>query len=430
MLKIVRRIKKAALRRMRLAITKHIKINQKYKPIGVKELRSKDVTGVEILEINPPYTSTLDHLDPKFLDDCSPYSRPAHSVQYPGDYIATIKNGRIFAADINNFAVISSDNYLLDEVSFQWIDSLVDAKENTALKIKAFTKPKKYKGRVFSLLSLGASKHYYYHWVFDSIAKLYMLKKSGLFDKVDYFLVPNYQYQYNKDYLTHFGIDESKIINEEEVHHVEADYLMVASLVRIQDHLPKVFCDFFYDSFINAIGKKRNQSGKKIYIARGDAARSRKVNNESELIAVLKKLGFEIYYLSKLSVLDQARIFNSADLIVAVHGGGFSNLVFCEPGTKVLEIYPDQYVRHYFGDISVKKELVYDYILCKSDGIAHDHFVGELMGLTVDIDAVMNRIKVLDPSLEVPIPAAPTKILPFPAANPNARSMSFFKKSG
>jgi Glycosyltransferase 61 len=430
MLKVVRKIKKAMLRRMRLLITKHIKINQKYKPRGIKALRAKDITGVEILEINPPYTSTLDHLDPKFLDDCSPYSRPEHSVHYPGDYIATIKNGRIFASDINNFAVISADNYLLDEVSFQWVDSLVEAKENTVLKVKAFTKPKKYQGRVFSLLSLGASKHYYYHWVFDSLAKLYMLKKSGLFDQVDYFLVPNYQYQYNKDYLTHFGIDESKIINEEEVHHVEADYLMVASLVRIQDHLPKVFCDFFYDSFINSIGRKRNPTGQKIYIARGDAAKSRKVNNESELIAVLETLGFEIYYLSKLSVLDQARIFNSADLIVAVHGGGFSNLVYCEPGTKVLEIYPDQYIRHYFCDISVKRGLAYDYILCKSDGIANDHFVGEAMGLTADIDAIVQKIKVLDPFLDVSVATAPAKILSLPDPGPKSSSTIFFKKSG
>ena len=80
------------------------------------------------------------------------------------------------------------------------------------------------------LLSLGASKHYYYHWVFDSIAKLYLLKQSGLFDQVDHFLVPNYQYQYIKEYLEHFGIDESKIIDAEEVHHIEADYLMVSSL--------------------------------------------------------------------------------------------------------------------------------------------------------------------------------------------------------
>ena len=431
MLNIVRRMRKSALRRMRSIFIKHIKANQKYKPRGVKELRGENTTGVEILEINPPYTSTLDHLKPKFLNDCSSHSKPTPAVQYPGDYIVTIQDGRIFAYDVNNFAVISSDNYLLDEVSFQWVDSFVEAKENMVLKIKAFSKPKKYQGRVFSLLSLGAAKHYYYHWVFDSMAKLYLLKQSGYFDQVDYFLVPNYQHQYVKEYLEHFGIDESKVIDAEEVHHIEADYLMVSSFVRIEDHLPKVFCDFFYESFINSNSKKRKEHGNKIYIARGDASKNRKVNNESELIAVLRTLGFEIYYLSKVSVLDQARIFNSADLIVAVHGGGLSNLVYCEPGTKVLEIYPDQYVRHYFCDISVKRGLMYDYILCESDSIANHHSEGELVGLTADIDEIVRRINLQVTSQSMSIPAPAAKVLQFPDVSSKPRSLySFFRKLG
>lgn len=388
--KTLRRIKNRLRRTIRTTYMKYVKFNQEYKPLGVKKFQQ--LPDIELLELNPPRTSTLE-VSPQFLEVCSSYAKPAQTIQFPADYIATIKAGRIFVSDVNNYAVISGDNYLIEEPSYQWNDAWVEPENNMVFKVRGFSKPKKYRGRVFSLLTIGAAKHYYYHWVFDSIAKLQLLKKSGLFDSVDYFLVPNYQYQYNKEYLNQFGIPENKIINEEVIHHVQADLLMVCSYTRNEEHVPKWTCDFLYNSFINSIERKK--SDRAIYIARGDAAKSRKVSNEAELIEILKNYGFEIHYLSKISVLEQVSIFNSASLVVAVHGGGLSNLVFCEPGTKVLEIFPDQYVRHYFYDICTKKGLPYDFILCKSERVVADHFEGQDVGLTADLVAIDRKVKSL-----------------------------------
>ena len=36
--------------------------------------------------------------------------------------------------------------------------------------------------------------------------------------------------------------------------------------------------------------------------------------------------------------IDQVKIFNSAKLIVAMHGAGLTNLLFCKNKTKVIEI--------------------------------------------------------------------------------------------
>jgi hypothetical protein len=369
----------------------YVTYNQRFKPKQIVKLHTGH-PGVTVKELFPAFTSTL-ALDPKFMDDCSAYSKPAVSVNFPADYIATVKNGRIFAYDNNNFAVITEDNKLIDEASFQWIDSPVPATENRVFNVKGFSKPRKYSGTVFSLLTMGAAKDYYFHWMFDALTKLELLKRSGLFDTVDYFLVPSYKYQFNKEYLDYFNIPSYKIISEDMEHHIQADQLMVCSEVRLGEHLPKWSCDFFYDSFAKSL--ENNKRGRRIYIARGDAAKNRKVSNESKLIEVLKSQGFEILYLTKVSVVDQVKIFNSADLIVAVHGGGLSNLVFCEPGTTVLEIFPDQYVRHYFYDICVKRNLAYDYLLCPSTKPCKDHFEGEVVGLTVDIDAVQNKINLL-----------------------------------
>jgi hypothetical protein len=371
-----------------MAAMDYISFNQKFRPKGITRLQYNH-SGIDVKDLHPAFISSLD-LQPQFMEDCSAYARPPVDVQFPRTFVAVIPNGRIFAYDNNNFAVMNANNEMIADASFQWVDSPVEPDQNKVFSVKGFSKPKKYSGRVFSLLTMGAAKDYYFHWMFDAMTKLALLRESGLLDTVDYFLVPSYKYRFNKEYLGFFGISEDKIINEEKHHHIQADELIVSSEVRVAEHLPKWGCDFFYETF--AKGLRNNGKGRSIYIARGDAARSRKVSNESQVIKLLKEQGFEILYLTRFSVLDQVKLFNSADRIVAVHGGGLSNLVYCEPGTKVLEIFPDQYVRHYFYDICVKRELEYDYLLSESDKQCFDHFEGEVVGLTVDLDAMQKAI--------------------------------------
>lgn len=390
MSKLLKKAFARARRTARKVRLKYFKYNQNLRPTAIVGLREGNL-AVEVKELYPAYSSVLE-LESKFLEDCSQYSRPPVNVQFPGAFVATIKNGRVFAYDINNFAVITEDNKFIEEASFQWVDSPVPAHQNMVFQTKGFTKPKKYSGTVFSLLTMGAATDYYFHWMFDAMTKLELLRLSGLFETVDYFLVPNYKYKFNKEYLAHFNIPEHKVINGQLEDHIQADNLIVSSEVRVDEHLPKWCCDFFYNSFVQSPAKKR---GRRIYIARGDAAKNRKVSNEAALIKVLASQGFEILYLTKLSVVDQVNTFNEADLIVAVHGGGLSNLVYCEPGATVLEIFPDQYVRHYFHEICVKRGISYDYVLCESEKSCDNHFDGEVVGLTVDIDAIQNKINLL-----------------------------------
>ena len=391
MLKLLKRAIGRAKRTARMVRLNYLKYNQGFRPTAIQKLTDGH-PGVKVTELHPAFTSNLT-LDAKFMEDCSPYIRPPDSVQFPAAFIASVSNGRIFAYDINNFAVITGDNKLIEEASFQWVNAPVPASQNMVFRTKGFSKPKQFSGTVFSLLTMGAARYYYFHWLFDAMTKLELLRASGQFDTVDYFFVPNYDSHFQKEYLAHFNIPEHKIINVQVEDHIQADNLLVTSEVRLEEHLPKWSVDFLYDSFVKPAEMKRG--GRRIYIARGDAAKSRKVSNESELIKVLSSQGFEILYLTKVSVKDQVKIFNEAELVVAVHGGGLSNLVYCEPGTTVLEIFPDQYVRHYYYDICVKRNIEYDYLLCESEKACDNLVDGELVGLTADINAIQNKINLL-----------------------------------
>jgi hypothetical protein len=53
-------------------------------------------------------------------------------------------------------------------------------------------------------------------------------------------------------------------------------------------------------------------------------------------------------------VADQARMFAEAELVVGVHGAALSNLVFCSPGARVLELLPADFVDPVFWAITAE----------------------------------------------------------------------------
>ena len=388
--KVVRRARKYSI-----FLEGYLPGNRRNKPIGVKTLNTRNDDSIEYLELNPPYVSTL-RLSQEFISDCSDFCKPVMTVQRTGDFVVSLKNGRVYSYDASNMAIITNDNYLVAELSFQYdiaLDKLVPPSKNKVFQLRGLTKPRKIKGTVFSLLAGGAAKTYYYHWMIDSIARLGLLKKIGRFDKVDYFLVPSYNKRYHKETLSHLGVTEDKIIIEDSVRHLQADSIMVTSYTQVEFHHPKWACEFLHNSF--TLPRDGKTTDRLIYIPRADAGVNRKVLNEDELIEALKEYGFDIRFLSHTTVPEEAEFFNSAKLVLSAHGSGLTNLVFCEPGTIVIELFPDKYVRHDMYDICNKMGLKYHYLLCPSEGAPVNTVDGQKLHLTADIPAIKAKLETL-----------------------------------
>ena len=81
---------------------------------------------------------------------------------------------------------------------------------------------------------------------------------------------------------------------------------------------------------------------RKIYVPRRNVA-MRQVVNEGAVEAALKKMGFEVFDNAENSVREQARAFRDASIIVSPHGAGLANIVYCDPGTPVVEVVPEGY---------------------------------------------------------------------------------------
>lgn len=98
--------------------------------------------------------------------------------------------------------------------------------------------------------------------------------------------------------------------------------------------------------------------GLKLYIARGDKDRSNS-KLESELKSLLLGKGFQIIYPDDLSFSEQKNLFENAKSIVSFHGGALTNIVWCGPGTKILEIFNHAFRTYDYAKICAESDLKY-----------------------------------------------------------------------
>ena len=80
---------------------------------------------------------------------------------------------------------------------------------------------------------------------------------------------------------------------------------------------------------------KDTRPRRKIVVLRPGAV-TRRIQNSDELMLNLK--GWETVVLENLPIEEQMKTFAEATHILAAHGAGLVNLLWCRPGTKVIEI--------------------------------------------------------------------------------------------
>ena len=121
-----------------------------------------------------------------------------------------IKKGKVFT-NSNEDAAYLKDNLVLAEPSYQYRNSKnLNIKKNFIFKNGINRLKKKYNGKIISIISGGAAKHNYGHWLFDSISKLLIILKNKKFKDFDYLYVPSYRYKFQKEILRYLNIYPKK----------------------------------------------------------------------------------------------------------------------------------------------------------------------------------------------------------------------------
>ncbi len=281
------------------------------------------------------------------------WDRPTPS-QITFNHIATIPGGSAdrdgFVFDETNRPVSQACHPLRQRMKYRrksWRDSIaVDYR-------KQHLCPRYFPGRIAILTS--QNQYQYSHWLFDILPRLAKLQEYCR--DIDYFFL-QYVHPFQLETIRSVNlIPDHCIINSEHVPWVSGDDLVVpCHQVLFGYHYPRWACDWLRKTFL-PMPEIEHQSRHKIYVSRSSSGR-RMIINEKEVSSFLSRQGFTVCVLEQLSFTEQVRLFQSADVVVAPHGSGLANLVFCDPGTQVIELFPSRATDAYFR-LSVDMSLNY-----------------------------------------------------------------------
>jgi capsular polysaccharide biosynthesis protein len=197
-------------------------------------------------------------------------------------------------------------------------------------------------GRV-ACLSIRYSNNYF-HWMYDLLPKIGLLQQSSVdLETIDRWVVNGTNSAFQRDTLRLCGVPDSKLIADP-VCHIQADELIVPIASFNSGRVPRWVCQFLRSQFL---AKSSIQPIRRLLISRSSAS-YRQLLNEAELFEALAPIGFERVWLEELPFAEQVALFQSAEAIVAPHGAGLANIVFCQLNTKLVEIFlPDERLDYY-----------------------------------------------------------------------------------
>ena len=114
----------------------------------------------------------------------------------------------------------------------------------------------------------------------------------------------------------------------------------------------------------------RREPERRLLISRADSP-YRRIANEAEVAEVLSAFGFETIVPGRMRFADQIAAFRDAAYVVGPHGAGLANILFCAPGTHVLEVFPPLYGTWAYAMIAPALGLDYAAMLAR-DGESDD----------------------------------------------------------
>lgn len=195
----------------------------------------------------------------------------------------------------------------------------------------------------------------YYDYLVLVAGKLCRIKESLSADAFERSVVayPLFNTTYEQELLTLIGFDSDRVFDSR-----LTDLRFETGFLGNSGH-------WFYPNIEDLMALKRQiepklpavtDASNRIYISRSGR---RRIVNEDALIAMLEKYGIQIIEDQPRTVAEQVSIYRNASFIIGPHGGSFTNILWCRPGTHLVELFSSNYVPDFFLYMSQRLGLHY-----------------------------------------------------------------------
>jgi capsular polysaccharide biosynthesis protein len=223
-------------------------------------------------------------------------------------------------------------------------------------------------GEAFCAVSGGWRNHA--HWLTETLPRLYLFgwlraQVPGL-----QLLVPDFgDSAVHRRTLELLGIDPAQAIRLAEDAVVTPDRLWNVPVIDLWS-VPSL-CRIAAQEVAAAV-RARNavpSGAERIYIHR--VAGVRRLTNFNAVAPVLAAFGFTVVATESLTLDEQVRLMQGARHVVGEHGAGVANIMFCQPGTRVLELFNPACVQPAHWVMASMCDLEYGYVVGSHVPMAH-----------------------------------------------------------
>lgn len=213
-------------------------------------------------------------------------------------------------------------------------------------------------GHVLDLVTPGANL--YSHWLLDLLPKLMAVKRAGLeLSSFDYIYVNYYNSKFKREAFDKLGIPKEKVLDFPSAAKIfSCSKITTVTSCRSALYTPDWVAKGVRSLFLDNPEMSDKVGSRRLYISRskGDA---RRILNEAELMESISPLGFKVLYCEDWTVQDVALMMSEAEIVIAPHGAGLANLVFCNSRAKVIEIFSSHMSSEYY---KMSKIFGFDYL--------------------------------------------------------------------
>jgi capsular polysaccharide biosynthesis protein len=223
--------------------------------------------------------------------------------------------------------------------------------------------------------------HNHSHWLTAHLPKLLLLQeRDALGDVV--LPPPSHRTAVMDSSLRMLGIDPGQCQTFDPEQLLEVDELTVAATDRFRPELLQPVRE--------AVCVFSRAPHRKVYISRAKASR-RHLDNRNEIWPLLQEAGFERVFMEDLPFDDQVALMQEASVVMAPHGAGLTNMMFCAPGTHVIEIADLGFPNPNFYALAAAME--HNYWIVPAEGVGDGHPLERDMRVSPSaIGSVLSRL--------------------------------------
>lgn len=264
--------------------------------------------------------------------------------------VIELRNARVWGVDYG--ALITPDDGLVREFSPAIADfctDRIDPAAHGAWRRATLPRMSALPGRTLALHGFGGEN--FHHWLLDTLPGVAQVEEAGYglggFDHVAVFGAGS---AFQRETWARLGVEAARIVRLEEGVHFRSGSVVVPAFAE-PGRQPEKY-DYTPEGLALArrlfwpVGRTAEAGAgafRRLVVSR-EKATCRRLEQGERLHARLAREGFLKVCLEDHTVAEQAAMFAAAETILMPTGGGLANLVFCRPGTRVIELFPPSYL--------------------------------------------------------------------------------------